>query len=101
MEDIKLSITDNKGTADINLQGKLSIMTIETIIPELNSAIDKFSEFNFTLENIEQMDLSAMQMLISIKKTLSSEQKKHTFTFRLSEQMQESVTEAGLLQQFN
>ncbi len=101
MKDITLNIEDKNDIAHINIQGKLNIDTVEQLIPELNAALDKFKGFNFTIENTSQIDLAAMQLFISIHKTLKQEEKQSSFNFKIDDKIQESLQGAGLLQLLN
>jgi ABC-type transporter Mla MlaB component len=101
MKDKGLQISDKNGTAQINFSGKLSVITLEPMMPEVNAAIDKFSKFEILINDVENLDLAAMQLFISIKRTLDQEQKTGKFTFDLPQKLRVSITEAQMLSEFN
>jgi len=101
MKDKGLNIKDKNGTAQINFSGKLSVITLEPMMPAVNAAIDKFDTFEILINDVESLDLAAMQLFISMKRTLEQEQKKGVFTFDLPEKLRVSLTEAHMLAEFN
>jgi len=101
MPDTKLHITEKNGTAELTFSGKLTVSTIEDMIPELNTAIDKFKTFQITVSDTESFDMAAVQVLVSLKKTLEQEQKKATFSFKIPEKIRESLETTGILSYFN
>lgn len=101
MQDTGISIEEKGGRAQITFSGKINVDNIESMLPEINAAIDKFGSFVFKIREIESLDLAGMQMLISIKKTLDKTRKSAEFDFNLPDNIRESVSEAGLLYTFD
>lgn len=98
---IKIDANNLLNSANIKLSGSLVITTIDKILPEINSAIDKYSKITIEGDNIEEIDLAAIQIFYSIMKTLELEKKEIKIDFNFKDKSAKTVKNSGFANFFN
>lgn len=98
MKNSGLEIKPNNSTnfAEINITGELTIDTVENMIVDINPVTDKFQSFKIVLNDITNIDLSGIQFLISLKKTIKANEKIVEFQMNLSEKFNTLLKSTGL-----
>jgi len=64
---VQLSKPENGHTDKLILSGELSINHIDLIKDEIENLIDVDKPYNFTVKNAEIIDMSLIQLLLSLK----------------------------------
>ena len=83
--------------AKIHLKEELTIYTVEEIFAGLEEAFNKFDELEIILEKVDNLDLSFLQLLVSLKSSAGNEDKKVSVKASLSEEHQLLISRADLL----
>ena len=85
---IKIKPAKKKGESkvEIVLGEELTIYTIEDIRNDILEAVNKYNDIVLTGSEIKNMDLSFIQLIESIKKTIVNSKKKLTLNINLSEE---------------
>ena len=65
---IQLSKNENNNIDELTLSGELSINHIDLIKNEIESLIDTSKPYEFIVKNADIIDLSLIQLLLSLKK---------------------------------
>ncbi len=92
---------ENKSKAEITITGEITLQYIEDIIEDVRAVVKKFTDFRFVFKNIDGFDLSAIQMIYSIKKSCDEENKKVIFDINLPEDLEQVVINAGFVDVLN
>jgi len=91
----------NPNAISIIIKGDLTIDNTNQLKNELLEKISRKSIFNFEISEIDEMDLSFYQFLISIKKTFQKANKQFTFSILLPDDKKELFIKSGFDFNFN
>ncbi len=93
---INIEVDNENKMATVVLSGVLTILTIDTFMPELNSVTDKFSKIRIEGRDITEMDLPALQLIVSLSKTFNESGKQMNFDFELTDIVKKTIDNSGL-----
>lgn len=82
--------------AEITIGEEFSIHNVVEIKAELDKVIPKYKEFNIQVENVENFDLSALQLLYSFQRSLNNAGKGTTVSISLPESLQQIIDHSGI-----
>ncbi|MBN2520128.1 MAG: STAS domain-containing protein [Bacteroidales bacterium] len=91
----KLSISKNKKNNKegiITLEGDLSLKNIKEIKEKIQKGILKFDQLEIHIKNVENIDVTLIQLLISVNQT----KKLSKVNITIKEQMQNMLETAGI-----
>lgn len=91
----KIDHKNNQGVIEIVLTGQLTINTIDKIMAKMKEIIVKPSEVSIQVEDVENMDLTFIQLIFAIKNSGKKEKYKVEVSFDLSEELTSLITNAG------
>lgn len=85
---LKLKSNGKKKDKDytLNLGGDLSLNSISEIHEELKKELDKVNSLQIVLNEVEQIDITLIQVLYAIEKEFKTENKSVQITMNLSDQ---------------
>jgi anti-anti-sigma regulatory factor len=86
-------------TVEIKISQEFSIHNVEEIKAEFDKIADKYNEFNIRVDMPESFDLSALQMLISFRKSVEKEGKKVKVHLSLPEGLDQIINHSGIKEQ--
>jgi len=86
-QNIQIIPSRKKGSkaVTINLENELTIFSVEGMKDKIFEAVKKYNDIKFELQNINNMDLTFVQMLYSVRKTAQEKNKKVSFNTELSD----------------
>jgi hypothetical protein len=87
---------DNKRKVQIIIENDANIITEDYFYNTFNEIFDNFDYFYIKLVNIETFDLSFLQLLISIKKTISKTNKSVEFELNLPDNIKTVLSNSGV-----
>jgi len=93
---INIEVDNEKKMAKVILSGILTIHTIDTFMPELNSVMDKFSNIKILGRDITEMDLPVLQLMLSLSKSLNEDGNQINFDFELTDIVKKTIDNSGL-----
>lgn len=85
----------NSGLYTCTVIDDFSLNNNEEIVTKLNKIVDNCKELTFNVKNIETIDLSAIQLIYSIKKTCAGKSKKINIQFEVSEEIKQLIKNSG------
>lgn len=101
---MKINIKEKKskdGTiANIKIEGNLTLQNSKIAKETLQETISKYNIFDVTLENIESIDLSLAQVLISFFDSILNEKKILKLTNKFNQTIINNLETVGFLNQF-
>ncbi len=83
------------GKTVINMEGDVSLVHIEEIKNKLTNEIMKPNDVTIELQNIENIDLSTVQLLYAIKKIKDKQEKKIILNINVSDEIQLLLKRSG------
>jgi len=83
----------------LTCEGDLSIETSEKWYKEFKKAVKEHKDIRFSFKRIEKLDLSFIQLLVSLKNTCDKEKINFEMTGELPEVVKETLTLTGVLRQ--
>lgn len=86
----------NDSSVNILVQGDASINSEEEFYLQTLPLIAVYDFFKVDLKNVEVIDLTFIQLLLSLKNTLKSKNKNYIFTLDISEQMKTILDNSGI-----
>ena len=92
---IKADESNSNENGTILMQGDLTISNIEGVKEQVLTAMNDFTNITVKLNDVENMDLSFVQLLYSISKTAKSRNSKIQFDINLSETIQTLLNHSG------
>lgn len=94
---VQLSIKENKdlNKAELTLSGELTLDAVPEIQSKLSSASDKFAEIHLFITEVEQIDMSGIQLLLALEKKMTANRKVIQFSFNLDKDKSELLSKAG------
>ena len=97
MEEYKIITSKNKKnkSTDIVISGHLSISNILSIKKELDTVLKKGNSFAIEFTDIDDADLSLIQLIISLKKKFETTEKQLTLNINPGQELYELYKKAG------
>lgn len=94
---IKAKLSDSNGSklATVELIGELVLKHAKYIQTELGNYAAKATSFKLVINNPEALDLSIIQMIYSLKKSLLQDQKTFNLQLMLSDEQKSILIHAG------
>ena len=95
--DLNLSITPNKenNSVEIIYSGNLTLETVIELKEKIEPIYNKNSILKFEFIDVEEIDLSGIQMIYSLKKKNVTEQKNVQIHLEIANEMQNLLTRTG------
>jgi anti-anti-sigma factor len=86
MKDISIKVKEHgkkdEKTAEIFIEGEFSIAYAEKVKEKLLEVIEQYDRIDVKIQNLENFDLSAVQLLVSLRKSLPVDKIKLTLVLR-------------------
>lgn len=103
MKDFQISSTRDKKNNSVNLtlKGKLIVSNMAQIEPEFKKAVKDCSKCVLVLTEVEDADLSVLQLLKSFELTCKKNKVEVTINVNLNEDQKNLFAKAGLINIFN
>jgi MFS superfamily sulfate permease-like transporter len=97
-ENIQIKPSKKKGENLVNiiLENELTIFSIEIMKDKIIEAVMKYDQIGFELKNVNNIDLTYIQLLYSIKKTAEKLNKKVSFNVELSDDIKSLLNNSDL-----
>lgn len=92
---VSLSVI-NESTVNIIIEGDASINSEEEFYRQILPLISEYDILEVEIKNIEVIDLTFIQLLLSLKNTLKYKNKNYKFSFDISEQMKSILDNSGI-----
>lgn len=86
---------DKKKIAKVLIQGNIVLKELEQLHNDLKNAAMNYDELEILMKNIEAIDLPAIQLLFSMKKTFQQDNKTLRVTLDFSEDIRELLKNTG------
>jgi ABC-type transporter Mla MlaB component len=83
------------GGIDLVFSGQLTINNIEKITTEIKTILEKPTAINIQVKEVENLDLTFVQLIYSIKNSGKKNNFKVTLSVSLSEELKSLVANAG------
>lgn len=83
----------------LTCEGELTIETSDKWYKEFKKAVKEHMDIRFSFKRIKKLDLSFVQLLISLKNTCDKEKINFEMTGDIPEDVSETLTLAGILKQ--
>ncbi len=97
MEKVNISLSViNESSVEILIEGDASINSEEEFYKLVFPLIPEYNFFKIELKNTQVIDLTFIQLLISLKNTLKSKNKNYTFNIEIPEQMKTILDNSGI-----
>jgi len=93
---IKPSKKKGENMASIILENELTIFSIESMKDKIIEAVMKYDHVEFALKNINNVDLTFIQLLYSVKKTAEALNKKVSFDVELPDDIKSLLNNSDL-----
>lgn len=97
----KIKHKDLKGELDITMSGQLTISNITKIVAEMKVLLKNASKVTINVKEVENMDLTFVQLLFAIKNSGRMENYKTNINMDLSEELTLLISNAGFQKAFN
>jgi anti-anti-sigma factor len=81
-------------SAEIFIEGEFSISYAEKVRDKLMEAMEQYDRIDVKVQNLENFDLSAIQLLVSLRKSLPADKIKITLV--LGDELKPILEHAGL-----
>jgi ABC-type transporter Mla MlaB component len=91
----KVVHTKRDGGIDLVFSGQLTINNIEKITAEIKTILEKPTAINIQVKEVENMDLTFVQLIYSIINSGKKDNFKVTLSLSLSEELKSLVANAG------
>ena len=95
MENYAVKCNNKKGLTEIVFSGQLVINNIEKIIENVRTNLKKVNTRKFIVKDVENVDLTFVQMLYSLKKSGEKEGIESTLSISVSDDLQKLLTSSG------
>jgi ABC-type transporter Mla MlaB component len=92
---IKTSKNKKDKTFDITISGHLNVSNILLVKKELDNIIKKENTFSIVITDIEDADLSLIQLVLSLKNKFETTEKQLTLNINHGKEMYELYKKAG------
>jgi len=87
--------TSDGTKAEILLEGELTLVNAEEIKVELLSAIEQYNQLTIKIMAVTNIDLSCIQLFISLRKTMAKLKKNLSFELNLSDDIKTLIQNSG------
>ena len=89
---IQYKTVGDKGVK-VNIEGELSLVTINEIHQKLKEINEKYSELEIVIDKVSKIDLAFLQVLYALKESCA----KFTFTMNLDDDSNDLINNSGIL----
>lgn len=96
MSSYSVEVTEKDGAKQVRLSGSIIINHIEKIYDELKSQITPEDDVCVTVENPENVDITFVQLVLSMKSAWKASGKKLTISTTLPEDLTALLSKAGI-----
>lgn len=96
MSSYSVEVTEKDGAKQVSLSGSIIINHIEKIYDELKSQITPEDDVCLTVENPDNVDITFVQLVLSMKSAWKASGKKLTISTILPEDLTALLTKAGI-----
>lgn len=96
-----IAISDSDSQSELKFSGNLIINHIEKIYAELKEKLTIDKPISVVIDNPENMDITFVQMLLSIKKACTEASKEFKVTTVLKDDLKQLIEKAGLNKELN
>ncbi len=93
---IKPSKKKGESKVSIILENELTIFSIESMKDKIIESVMKYDQIEFALKNVNNIDITFIQLLYSIKKTAEELNKKVSFDVELSDDIKSLLNHSDL-----
>lgn len=93
---VKPSKKKGESMANIVLENELTIFSIESMKDKIIETVMKYDHVEFALKNVNNVDMTFIQLLYSVKKTAESLNKKVSFNVDLSDDIKSLLNNSDL-----
>ena len=100
MKTYQIDLTTNNNKVEVTISGDLSLNNTNSIKQELLDIINKKGIQGILVNNIENLDLSILQMLIAIKNEQDEKGIPFTYTIGLNNEQKALLQNCGFLKLF-
>ena len=97
----KLEISDADGAKVFKFAGDLVINHIDKMVEEVKSALASPSDVNVVVDNPDNIDMTFLQLVASIRRSCSDAGKKFQISSTLKDDLRDLVKKAGLTADLN
>ncbi|MGQ1945612.1 STAS domain-containing protein [Geofilum sp. OHC36d9] len=91
----KIAHKEKNGEVNLVFSGQLTINNIEKIASEIKTILEKPTAVNIQVKEVENLDLTFVQLIYSIKNSGKKNNFKVTLSVSLSEELNSLVANAG------
>ncbi|MBU8891908.1 MAG: STAS domain-containing protein [Bacteroidales bacterium] len=86
-KNIQIKPSNKKGESSVSIiiENELTIFSVESMKDKIIEAVTKYDHIGFVLKTVNNMDLTFIQLLYSVKKTAETRNKKVSFDVELSD----------------
>jgi len=81
----------------VNIEGDFTLNSIEEVKQDLNPTVNQCNGIEIVLQNISNLDVSAIQLLISIRKEMELKHKTFDLKMEIPELLQTMLERSGLM----
>ncbi len=93
--EVKPGNKNNPDTAMVNIEGELNLYSAEKIKAKLIEAMKDFKELDIHVRNVEEIDISFLQLLVSMSKAMKTGGKKLSINMEVDDEMQGLLQRSG------
>ncbi len=101
MSAYEISISEKEGRDELTCKGSLIINHIEKIYAELREKLKFDKAMTVVIDNPESIDITFVQLVISLKKTFAEKGLEFTVKSSLKDDMVQLISKAGLNKDLN
>jgi anti-anti-sigma factor len=91
----KKNVDSKKSHISITLGGELTLSNSKKLAENLQESTKPYSEIEITIDDVEAIDISCIQLLYALRKDCETQNKKCSIIANLSETNMELLTTAG------
>jgi ABC-type transporter Mla MlaB component len=97
MKQASISITDHnkKKNAQILIEGELVVGSLHKVKEELTAAVSRYSTLTIVVKNVSAIDLTFLQLLFAVKKSLALVHKSFSFHVELPDEITTLLSRSG------
>ncbi len=97
MPDFNLEVKKDKQNASVLLEGNLTVLNMAAIHKELSKALKGIKNAEIQVTNVEDADITLVQLIIAYRKKFLAAKQEFTITFTLSGELNNLFARSGIL----
>lgn len=86
---------NDNGQSILRIEGELTLNTIEETLAEVKAIVDEHQNLLIELRQIDNLDLTGVQLLYAIKKTAEASKKTINYSIELPDELSTIINHAG------